>query len=397
MAAHPLAVDVILAVALTTVSVVQGLGDDDPARWRPFDGLAVALTALATLPTVARRRAPTTVFLLCSAFWFGQAILGYNPAVTTYGVLLAFYTLAATRPWHSTAAALALIAGLWTCAGVANRSASLLALILQGVVIPAVIWKVADSARQLDASNRQLAQVNERLVRDREERARRAVVDEQVRIARELHDVLAHHMSVVAVQAGLARYVLRSDPDTAYAAIGTVLDTSSEALDEMRRMLTLLRVGAEAEYAEPGSYDPAPGLANLPELFSRVRAAGVPVEVRVTGEPQPLSPGVELCAYRVIQEGLTNVLKHAAPASAFVDLHHGANEFVAVVRDDGDSPDRSAAVGDTGHGLIGMRERAMLYGGTLHAGPLPGRGFEVRFALPVTAAGHREIRAGGPT
>jgi signal transduction histidine kinase len=168
-------------------------------------------------------------------------------------------------------------------------------------------------------------------------------------------------------------YVLRSDPDTAGTALDTVLQTSGEALDEMRRMLALLRV-------DPETYEPAPSLSRLPDLVDRVRAAGVPVEMRTIGTPPALSPGLELCAYRVIQESLTNVLKHARPATAAVWLDYGPRLFTAVIRDEGVASGPPAA---TGHGLNGMRERATLYGGTLTAGPHEGGGFEVRLTLPL--------------
>jgi signal transduction histidine kinase len=328
-------------------------------------------------------------------------VLGYSPVISSYGVLLALYSVAASRPWRYTAVTMAIGGSIWIAAWIPTGTTSLPSVVVQGVVIPAVVWRIAGGARELAERNRQLAEAADQLYRDREERARRAVTDERLRIARELHDIVAHHMSVIAVQAGLARYVLRSDPDTAHAAIGTVLETGTEALEEMRRMLALLRVGPETANDgydtggfDTGGYDPAPGLANLPELFSRVRAAGVPVEVTVEGTPQPLSPGVELCAYRVIQEGLTNVLRHAAPATARVTMRYGPHEFVAVVRDDGRAAAASptSAPGAVGQGLIGMRERALLYGGTVKAGPRPDGGFEVRLVLPASPP-QREVPA----
>jgi signal transduction histidine kinase len=375
--------DAALAAGLAAVTVLQGF-DDDSGRWRDYDALGAALSLLVTLPVAARRRAPVPVLLNCYVFWVWQILLGYNPAVTTYGTLLAMYTVAATQPWRRTAALFAPLPVIWVAAGVHGHAGSVAGLLLQGLVVPAVIWKVGDSAKQL-------AQANGLLHRDREERARRAVTDERMRIARELHDVVAHHMSVVAVQAGLARYVLRADPGTAEAAIGTVLDTSAEALDEMRRMLALLRVGTDADGERPAAYDPAPGLADLPDLFERVRAAGVPVRVVVTGEPRSLPPGVQLCAYRVVQESLTNVLKHAAPATATVTLDHRPGRFTATVRDDGARHPPPAAE-PAGHGLIGMRERAMLYGGTLDAAPLAAGGFEVRLVLPLRGEGDDRAR-----
>ncbi|MFI7541881.1 sensor histidine kinase [Actinoplanes sp. NPDC049599] len=392
-ARSPLAMDLGLAVALTAVTVLQGL-DDHSGHWRPYDLRAGVLSALATLPIVARRRAPVLVLLAGYGFWTWQILLGYNPVVTTYGILLASYTVAATQPWRRTAACVAVGSVIWISAGLAGHESSPAAVVLQGVAVPAAIWKVADSAKRLDRANHLLGEANAQLRRDREERARRAVTDERLRIARELHDVVAHHMSVIAVQAGLARYVLRTDPDTAGAAIDTVLATGTEALDEMRRMLALLRVGPESPDAGAVCYDPAPGLPGLPELFERVRAAGVPVRVEVAGVPQPLPSGLELCVHRVVQESLTNVLKHAAPATATVTLSYRDGRLTATVRDDG--PARTAVAGPpegagpARQGLIGMRERAMLYGGTLDAAPLPGGGFEVRLVLPLPAPQPRE-------
>jgi signal transduction histidine kinase len=374
--AHPLRTDTVLAVALTGVAVVQ-VTDGVVGPWETPDGAAVALTVFATLPTAFRRRAPITVMLVCTAAWGLYAACGYFLGANTYGMLLGLYTVATVHPWRRTLACAALGGGIWIVSGVAIGAYSVAAVIGQGVVIPAVVWKMGDGAKRLAASNGRLAAAGQAL-------ARQAVVDERLRIARELHDVVAHHMSVIAVQTGLARYVLRSDPDTANTALGTVLDTGAEALDELRRLLELLRLGspdtseAASGGADPDGYEPAPGLAFLPELFNRIRAAGVPVEVEVTGTPHPLPSGVELCAYRIIQESLTNVLKHATPATARVHLQYGAGEFAVTVTDDG-----IGTTAGTGNGLIGMRERAMLYGGTLRAGPRPDGGFEVRLVVPV--------------
>jgi signal transduction histidine kinase len=197
---------------------------------------------------------------------------------------------------------------------------------------------------------------------------------ERARIARELHDVVAHHLSVVSVQAGLARYVLTSDPPTAGRALDTVLDSSSEALEELRRVLSLFRTAPFEPYA------PAAGLRDLPALADRVRSSGIRLEIRTTGAPYPLAPGADLCAYRVVQESLTNILKHAPGARAVIAVDYARERLTIEV-----SNDSSAPVGGpgTGNGLLGMRERARLYGGTLHAGPRPGGGFAVLLTLPV--------------
>ncbi|MEU4424472.1 sensor histidine kinase [Actinoplanes sp. NPDC024001] len=369
-AAYPLFTDVLLALGLTVASVLQGWADPT-SQWRPYDATAAMLTVLATAPTALRRRAPTTTLLVCCFFWAVSAAAGYPPSANTYGILLALYTVATVRPWWHVLACAALSAATWIAGVLATGRGSVVSVVATGIVIPAVVCKIADTAR--------------RLARAADSLARQAVRDERVRIARELHDVIAHHMSVIAVQAGLARYVLRSDTDTADRALGAVLETATEALDEMRRLLGLLRAGVPAggEQApgEPDGFAPAPRLADLPELFNRVRAAGVPVQVTVIGTPAPLPPGMEVCAYRIVQEGLTNVVKHAGPATATVALRYRPDEFVVTIADDGRAVRPAGPV--TGKGLIGMRERSLLYGGTLAAGPRTPHGFQVRLSLPL--------------
>jgi signal transduction histidine kinase len=209
--------------------------------------------------------------------------------------------------------------------------------------------------------------------------AAQAVADERVRIARELHDVVAHHMSVISLQAGVAQYVLDSDLPTARQAIATVGDTSREALAEMRRLLDVLRVDHDEDRR------PQPGLATLGELAERSRSAGLPLDVVVTGQARELAPGPDLCAYRVAQEALTNVLKHAGPASARIDIDYGEETLTLKVSDTGTAAG-TRGVSPTSHGIRGMRERAALYGGVLTAGPLAGGGFGVTLRLPMAEA-----------
>jgi signal transduction histidine kinase len=200
-----------------------------------------------------------------------------------------------------------------------------------------------------------------------------------MRIARELHDVVAHHLSVVSVQAGLAGYVFAADPDTARSAVDTIAGTSREAQEELRRLLLVLRSDTEnGPVDEPSRI----GLDRLDELVERVRAAGVPVDLEVSGEPWPLPSGPDQCAYRVIQESLTNVLKHAGPARATVSVEFGPAELTVHVTDNGHGAKGEAK----GHGLVGMRERARLYDGTLTAGPRQEGGFEVTLTLPARGA-----------
>lgn len=211
---------------------------------------------------------------------------------------------------------------------------------------------------------------------EREAAGRRRADEERLRIARELHDVLAHSISVINVQAGVGLALLDSDPEQARAALTTIRTAGKEALGEVRHVLEALRApGGDAPRA------PAPGLDRLPELTAQAEAAGLTVAVRTTGDATPLPPGVDLAAYRIVQEALTNVIRHSGSRTARVRLGYAAGELTVQVDDDG--PAREAGPPSGGNGLAGMRERASALGGTLEAGPRDGGGFHVYTRLPV--------------
>ncbi|HZA82059.1 MAG TPA: sensor histidine kinase, partial [Actinomycetes bacterium] len=241
--------------------------------------------------------------------------------------------------------------------------------------ILAAAWMLGDGARRRLEAIATAQQRAAELELARDELARRAVTEERLRIARELHDVVAHSMSIIAVQSGVGVHVLDSQPEEARKALVAVEATSRQALVEMRRLLGVLRQEAETR----GSLAPAPGLAEVEALAAEVARAGVRVEVRIEGTPAKLPAGLDLSAYRIVQEALTNVVRHAGPATARVAVRYGPGQVAVEVVDDG----RGGAPGDQGHGIAGMRERAALYGGTLEAGPLPGGGFRVAASLPV--------------
>ena len=215
-----------------------------------------------------------------------------------------------------------------------------------------------------------------RLEREREADARRAVAEEHARIARELHDVIAHSVSVMVVQAAAGSDVFDSRPERAREALGAIEATGRQALTELRHLLNAGPVEEEA-------LAPQPGLARLDALAGHVRAAGVAVELRVEGEPFPLPSGADLSTYRIVQEALTNTHKHARATKASVLVHYGRGAVELEIRDDGRGPAASGHGG--GRGIIGMRERAALYGGDLRAGPEPGGGFAVRAHIPIGA------------
>ncbi|MGW8629953.1 sensor histidine kinase [Streptomyces sp. NPDC055793] len=377
MRLHPLAADGLIAAALTTVAVL--LGTEAVAQgWPALDPRAWSLVALLTLPLALRTRAPVTVCLAVHVCWALYVTLGYWPVVGSFGPMLALYTVASLRPTRTAAACAALLAGVWVYAGVVAGAEAMASVVGQAVGFPLVLWRFGYVARRT-------ADLTRRLRAEQADRARREVAEERVRIARELHDVVAHHIAVINVQAGLARFVFHSDARTARTALDTVEGASGEALAELRRMLGLLR----AEGVQGADGAPAPGLDQLDEMVTRVRAGGVRVELRTTGAPRPLPSGMQLCVYRVVQEALTNVLKHAPGADATVELAYRTGEVTVTVTDDGRTAGpREGADSDTiaergGHGLIGMRERAKLYGGTIVVGPRGEGGFGVLLTLPT--------------
>ncbi|MGW0335334.1 sensor histidine kinase [Streptomyces sp. NPDC003011] len=373
MRIHPLAVDALIAAALTSVALLLG---PEAARQgqNPLDATAYALVVLVHLPLVLRGRAPVVVCCLVHATWLVYVTAGYWAVVCSFGPMLAVYTVASLRALRVSVPCAALMGGVWIYAGAVSHTDSWPSVVGQAVVYPAVLWRFGVVARRLIELTRQLR-------REQAERARREVAEERGRIARELHDVVAHHMSVISVQTGLARFVFDTDRQTARTALDTIDASGKEALDELRRMLMVLR--ADDDGGAP--VGPMPGLARLGEMAERVRAGGVPVTVTVEGTPRPVAPGVELCAYRVVQEALTNVVKHAAGARAEVRLRYEPHQVAVSVTDDGEGviPDRVRS--DGGHGLLGMRERAKLYGGQISIGPQEQGGFAVRLTLPTSA------------
>jgi len=214
------------------------------------------------------------------------------------------------------------------------------------------------------------------LVDAHESRTAEAIADERARIARELHDVVAHAISVIVLQARGGRRMLHEAPDETRSALDAIEHAGEQALTEMRRLLGMLRAADER-----AALDPQPGLDRLGELAGQVASAGLPVELRIEGEPVELPPGVDVSAYRIVQEALTNALKHAGPARATVTLRYGDEALELEVVDDGAG---NANGGGSGHGLVGIRERVGVYGGELEAGAHPDGGFRVRALLPLT-------------
>jgi signal transduction histidine kinase len=241
------------------------------------------------------------------------------------------------------------------------------------------VWLLGRWVRQRRQRTAELEHHAADLEADRAALAREAVADERARIAREMHDAVAHSVSVIVLQAGAAEQVLATSPERARESLVTIQDSGREAIGELRRMLGLLR-----DPVAEGSLAPQPGVGRLDVLLEQVRAAGLPVELTVEGEPRHLPPGIDRSAYRIVQEGLTNTLKHAGPARASVRLRYGERALELEVLDDGRGPARASG---GGFGLLGMRERAALYGGVLAADARPDGGYALRARLPLERTG----------
>ncbi len=261
---------------------------------------------------------------------------------------------------------------------------AVLATYLLSEIFVGAAWLVGWNLRRRRAGWAELRARTERLEREREEEARRAVSEERLRIARELHDVIAHSMSVIAVQSGVGNHVIDTQPGEARQALAAIEATSRAALTEMRRLLGVLRQEGEPR----GSLTPAPGLADLTSLVAHVQEAGLRVWINVEGERKSVPPGIDLSAYRVIQEALTNVIKHAAAASATVTICYRDQSVAVEITNQGPAvpdvrvpPPRPGS----GHGIIGMRERVAVFGGEFAAGPRPDGGFQVRACFPIVA------------
>nr|WP_202533950.1 sensor histidine kinase [Streptomyces sp. SID3212] len=388
---HPTGVDTFLAVMLLGVSLlwavtaVNGVGP----RLR-----AIGIVVLLSLVVALRRRVPARMLLLVVALGVAQLALDVSVNPGDFAMLVIIYTVAAEGGprWASR---LALVGGLFAAPLSQLRwpvqEASTFGRVFAGVVmtVPFVLaWVLGDSLRTRRAYFDQLEERATRLEKEREAQAKVAVAAERARIARELHDVVAHNVSVMVVQADGAAYVLDAAPDQAKQALETISTTGRQALAEMRRLLGVLRTG---DTREGGEYVPQPDVDQIEDLVEQVRRAGLTVDFKIEGTARPLPSGVELTAYRIVQEALTNSRKHGGPdVGASVRLVYFDDGLGLLVEDDG----RGAAhelyedggADGHGHGLIGMRERVGMVGGTLDAGPRPGGGFRISALLPLKPA-----------
>ena len=366
--------DALLAVAVTAAGLLA-LAIEVRVGDRGLEPDAVALVVASGAALAWRRRAPLVVVVVVGASVAAFSLLGHEPALYVPHAI-AMYTAAAER---ERALLWSVLPPLALATSIGFQSTESPPAWEGGLNWPELVTTATITSGLAVAFGRMTFNRRRRIARDRDLAARQAVVAERARIARELHDVVAHHLSVMVVQAGAARSVGERDPAAAADALRQVEESGRTGLGEMRRLLELLKADDAT-----GERAPQPGLAHLDELLDGMRATGLPVEAVVEGPSRPLPDGIDLSAYRIVQEALTNTLRHAGPASARVLLRYEPDAVEIEIADDGiGAPPGDDGAG--GHGLIGMRERAQLFGGTLEAGPRPGGGYVVRARLPAGA------------
>jgi signal transduction histidine kinase len=374
------------AVLAVMLPVVSYFAAHHQAGHRPFDAGAAALVAGSAGVLALRRRYPVAVLASVFAITLGYFLLGYADGPIWASLLIAYYT--ATARGHRWAAAITLVAGfgIFPWLDYLLRNGPMPSLVglaaladaanTSGLAALAVALLVVLSAGEAVRIRRERAAAAARI---RAEEARRQASEERLRIARELHDSLGHYLSVISVQSGVALNLNQQLPEPVRDSLTAVKRASKDALDELRSVLDILRQDGDSA---PRS--PAPALARLGELTAQASAAGLEVRAEIEGGVRPLPFGVDAAGYRIVQEALTNVTRHAGPGIATVRVTYGEQDLTVQVDDDGRGP--AGQQRGSGNGITGMRERVAALGGKFYAGPRPGGGFRVRAQLPVKGA-----------
>lgn len=386
------------AIASLVVDVEQPL----PPWW-----LSVLLGALMTLPLTVRRILPrTTLYVIAITYGFYVTSVPLEANSSTVAIFLAIYTVGVELPRHRALWPRAIVTA-WMFAlvfygltlqqgpeepfGSWDRLTFSVFSVVLNVAFFAAAWVIGNLVRQSRANEKALADQADELARSRQLLTEQAVQAERVRIARELHDVVAHHVSVIGIQAGAARTSVSRNPEKAGQALAQVESSSREAIVELQQLLGFLREGPEdAEFVgqDGNTRGPQPQLADLEPLLASVEDVGLAVQLNIDGDQPALPDAVELSAYRIIQEALTNALKHADGATqAWVHVSCDDTYLQLVIRDNGTAAARQPGLGQ--RGLIGMQERAMLHDGNLTASPHPGGGFLVQASLRIEPLHHR--------
>ncbi len=372
----------VVAAGFAALSLLTTPADSIDPRLHDPDVLAVAATVVAGLSLAWRRRRPVPAYAVFVVCCLAVVLPGHYVGLLSVLLLLSLYSLTA-HGHRRRDGVLGLVVALLVFVGLALLDIPDLGTsdLLQACALLLAAWAVGDAIRSRRGQADERLQVAQQEVASAREHAARAVAEERLRIARELHDVLAHHMSLIAVQAGVGAHVIRTDVDAAERSLEVIAETSRKALTQTRSTLGLLR-----DEDQPGNAPPVESLADLDDLLADVTRAGVQVSLTTTGQARPLDPAVDLAAYRMVQEALTNVLKHAGAGEAQVALTYTRDALDVEVTDSGAGGGRTPAPSVSGgHGLIGLRERARILGGSLEYGAAPGAGFRVSAHLPSAA------------
>ena len=369
----------VAAALLVEIELQIWLGDS--IHDRPYAGLAVVALAWGV---AVRRRWPLAAVFVVLALMSLRMLAGVggnlnNAAGVSVGVILLFYGLGAFAPERRSIWMLAFAVVITSLNALTKPGGGVSAVVpmeLFGVLLPYALGRMMRARAAREEHARDIA---EQLDAARDASASAAAYGERARIARELHDVIAHSVSVMVIHAGGARLVMGEQPQRAEESLRSVERAGREALAEMRRLLGVLGEG------DPRALAPQPGLCDIEPLLADARSAGIAATLLIDGEPAPVSPAIDLCAYRIVQEALTNAIKHAAPARASVNVRWRDEELELEVSDDGRQP-RAVDGAGGGHGIPGMRERVALHSGSFRAGARPNGGFTVIARLPLTQA-----------
>lgn len=366
-AEKPFVVDVGIALlvqaAMTMPFVVPRPADLPPATWPAY-----GLTTLTVVPLLWRRRAPVLVLLavFAASALYKLALDGPGQPLPYTGLVIVYTIAVLSPPARRLASVLLLLVAIPASVGLNTRSARELTFAFFVFAAAYVFGRLTDARRRAQRVE-----------------AEQAAARERARIAREMHDILSHAVSLMIVQAEAGPVAVRTAPERAEAAFDAISETGRDAMVQLRRMLGVLREGGDGA-PEGSPRSPQPGLAGLPDLLDRVRASGLDVGYATTGAARPLPDAVGAAVFRIVQEALTNTVRHAAARTVSVRLAYGAQELCVEVVDDGRGPRSGPGGGGGGHGLVGIRERAAAHGGTAAAGRGPdGRGFRVRARIPV--------------
>ena len=390
---HPYGTDILITLAFAVLALLNLY-----VNWGTNPQIssiyAILLTLLVILPLVFRRRYPLGILIFMTlAVIIFRAFSIPESSFISYALLLAFFNAGAYgqprfRNWARGFSFL-LVIGLLTYSIFFQQSGPdvptqtilyQLSVVLLNVFLFAAAWWIGEVFRTRNQRELELQERTYQLEKERDGNARRAVMDERVRIVRELHDVVAHHVSVMGIQAGAARRILKQQPEKANDVLSQIEASSRQAVAELQRLLGFLRAENQVD-----DISPQPSLKQLDVLFKQMRLTGLSISVKIEGKEIPLPPGVDLSAYRIVQEALTNTLKHAGPVNADVTIRYLRDAVELEIKDNGPKGLISEANKESkGRGLIGMRERVSLHGGEFQAGNLPEGGFIIKAKLPLT-------------